>query len=199
MPDGAVGDQTHGPYATTERGTGRLRRGVHAAARLAALISALCVVALMLTTTADVLRRTATGRALPGSVEYGELLMVGMVFLGLAYAQHQKEHVSVSVLTSRLPVRSAMVVRTTGMLTMVGFLLWLSVAAYGEAMRSLASGEYRFGLLQVPMWPARLVIPVGVALLALETLIDLWDAVRTPRTAGRSDPSSGPKRDGGPG
>lgn len=175
--------------ASPVRGGSWLRRRVHSVSSLFALLSALCVVALMVITTVDVLRRIATGRALPGGNEISELLMVGMVFLGLAYAQYRKEHVSVSVLTGRMPARSAAVLRAIGIVTVLVFLFWMMVASNGEALRSLASGEYRFGLLQVPMWPARIAIPIGVAWLIVETLIDLWDVVTNPEAvhAARSD------------
>lgn len=156
-----------------------VRRMVHAIARVLAVLAATAVVLIMVTTVADVSRRTTTGRSLPGTVDYGELLMVAGVFLALAFAQHRREHVSVNLVTSRLPPTAGRRVRVVGLMVAIGFVAWLAIATGQEALRSFARNEFRFGLVRVAVWPARAVIPVGAVALLLRLLVDTVDLLRS--------------------
>jgi TRAP-type C4-dicarboxylate transport system permease small subunit len=57
----------------------------------------------------------------------------------------------------------------TGML-FFGFLLW---QAYNEAIFSVQIDESTFGLIRIPLWPARIILASGTALLILQLMVDL--------------------------
>lgn len=147
-------------------------------ARALAVLAATCLGVLMMLTVADVTRRNITGRALPGTVEYSELLMVALVFLGLAAAQRRKEHVAVNLLTSRLPVHVSRLVRIAGLVVVLLFIGWMTWKTGQEAHRSLSRNEVRIGLQSVQVWPARLAMPVGLAALFLQVVADVLDLTR---------------------
>jgi len=125
------------------------------------------VVALMILITLDALGRKTFG-ALPGSLEFSEAFMVPAVFLPLMFVQLKREHVFVSVVTTRLPYRTQ--VFLDGAAALVGVLIaalltWLSLV---KAIDSFIVGEYRVATISVPIWPFRWMIPLGTGLLTLQ-------------------------------
>lgn len=143
------------------------------ASRVLAMLSAMAILVIMLLTVADVTQRWATGRSMAGVLEFNEILMVAVVYLGLAYTQRRDEHVSVDLLVTRLPRRARRWVEAVALLLaimVVGLLLW---ATLETGLESYARREFRFGLRAVPIWPARLVIPLGLLFLSLEILRSL--------------------------
>lgn len=131
----------------------------------------------MVSTAADVTSRQLTGSSIPGVVEYSEVLMVGLIFLGLAYAQRVGAHIGVDLVTERMPVRVAHAVRTVGLVIAIGIVAIMAWETLEVALRSFESREFRFGLVQVPIWPARLMIPLGLGALLLELGVSLYDEV----------------------
>lgn len=176
-----------------------LRRAFHHTSQGLGTLAAVGVVVTMLATVTDVARRTTTGRALPGTVDYSELLMVAVVFLALAMTQRDGGHVSVNLVTARLPDTVARWMRVTGLLVAAVLMLWLTVAATQEAIGSYARNEIRFGLLRIPVWPARAAIPVGCAALVLELVASITDVARSDRPAALTTHSTQRKAEAGPG
>ena len=158
-----------------------------------AIAAALCVVAMMGMTVADVTSRTITGRSVPGAQEISEQLVVALVFLGMAYAFYRREHVAVTICTLALPVRPRAAVRLLGRVIMLGLVGWMIWMTGEEAWRSYSQGEFRFGLLQLPVWPARAAIPLGLAAFALQVLSDMGDRLIDLRQARgeRTAPAAG--------
>jgi TRAP-type C4-dicarboxylate transport system permease small subunit len=148
-------------------------------AAVLAVLAAGGVLAMMLVTMVDVLKRTVTGRSLAGAQEVTESLIVAVVWFGFAWAQYTREHVAVDLLTRRLGVRAAAVVRLAGQLTVLGLAGWMMWRTGANAWGSFESGELRFGLLQVPMWPARTAIPLGLLAFVLVVLVDACDQARS--------------------
>lgn len=144
-----------------------------------ATVGSLVLVYLMIATSLDVILRNATGRGLRGVVEYSELLMAALVFLGLGQAQRTDAHIAVDVLVHRLPRPASRAVTTLGLLITVLVLLFLAYATANSALESFQAGEHHYGVAAAPMWPARAVIPLGFGVMALECLmqaIKLWTA-----------------------
>lgn len=154
-----------------------MRTTIRLISTVLAIIAALCVLAMMGITVADVASRTATGRSVPGAQEVSEQLVVALVFLGMAYAYYRHEHVAVSICVRALPVRPRAVFRLLGRAIMLGLVIWMIWATGESAWRSFMRGEFRFGLLQVPVWPARAAIPIGLTAFALQALSEMFDRV----------------------
>lgn len=177
-PDALIGDEhSLAPIdgVPPVRREGPLRRAVHLLSMAFGVLAAVLVVAIMLSTAADVAVRQITGSSIPGVVEYSEVLMVGLVFLGLAYAQRAKAHIGVDMFTERMPARLGHLVRAVGL--MVAFVV-LAVMAWETAqvaVTSFGNREFRFGLVRVPIWPARAIIPLGLVALLLELALTIWD------------------------
>lgn len=137
------------------------------------LLSSFCIFILILLTAVDVSGRLLRNRPVPGIIEFAEVLLVALIWLGIAQAQRTDAHVSVTLLVSRLPRRVSLAVRAAGLTVMLVIVVWLSVLAIQQAEASVASGEYRWGLMRVPIWPARIAVALGLLALLLETVISL--------------------------
>lgn len=140
---------------------------------VARVVAGVGVLVLMLGTVVDVTLRTADGHGVPGVIEYTEVLLVVVVFLGLVTAARDGQHIRVGLLTERVPPRVAQVLRSLGLTISVGLVVWLIATTAIKAAASVRAGEYRFGLISVPVWPARVAIPIGLACLGLVLILML--------------------------
>ena len=147
-------------------------------------IGAILILVLMGLVVADVLSRTTTGDGVAGLVEYSEVILVIAVFLGVAYARQTDAHVSMDMVTTRIPPRISAAVQAVGLvgaLVCVGIVAWVSVDV---ALESFQSREYRLGIERVPIWPGRASIAIAWCLLALELLRNLLHLVQEPESEG---------------
>ncbi|HWH32771.1 MAG TPA: TRAP transporter small permease [Egibacteraceae bacterium] len=145
-----------------------LIRAVHAVASAMFVIGAVLLFALIFLTVADVARRKYLGGSIPGAIEFTEVGLVALVFAGMTPAEVARAHVRTPILTSALPARAASVVRLVGLLIVTAVLAWLTVLTWRLGIQSLRQGEYRFGIAAVPIWPAKMVIPLGIGGMAAE-------------------------------
>jgi TRAP-type C4-dicarboxylate transport system permease small subunit len=147
--------------------------GIQAASKVLAIVGALIVLAMLVATAADIALRNTVGRPVPGVFEYTEIALATIVFLGLPYTMQVGGHVAIDSLTSRLPSAWRHYVEAGALAVTLPFVLWLAVASVGVAWDSFVSREVRFGVVQAPVWPARMVIPLGAGLLAAEITITI--------------------------
>lgn len=146
-------------------------------------VSGLAVLAIMALTLVDVVLRKVTGQGVRGVIEITEVTLVIAVFLALGSAQAGGVHISTSVLTSRLRVTSRRTVRVSAAavaLVTVAVMIMITTSA---ALNSFASGEYRFGLVRVPIWPARVAIVLGLVLFFIEYLRTVAGYLKSPEGA----------------
>ena len=140
-----------------------------------AILAALGVVALVVTITTEVIARGIFGRSIPGALELSESLLVWIIFLGLAYGEANATHVRMTLVTDRLPFKVAQVLRGVGYTLTTIVIGWMTYSTGTRAVNSLLQNEIRQGLLQWSLWPARVVLCVGLAVLTLHCALRLWE------------------------
>jgi TRAP-type mannitol/chloroaromatic compound transport system permease small subunit len=136
-------------------------------------VCAALILTIMILTTVDVIGRYIIGSPLKGSVEISEILFLSAVYLGLSYTHLFREHVGVDLLISHFSKRTRLFLET--------FMLLLALLTYGvlawrgggALWSSIETGEYRWGLISIPLWPARLMIPLGVSALCLKFIAEI--------------------------
>lgn len=151
-----------------------------------ALLAGTSLLLMMALGALDVLTTNLLLRPIPATREATEALMVVAVFLAMAYAQGERAHIAVDLVSSRLPTRLQHAIRALGdALTLVVFALVASQGwRYGLA--SLREGEFAEGLISFPIYPAKLALALGASLMALQTAWDLaWSAAAAGRGRGR--------------
>ena len=135
------------------------------------LTSGTMILALMALTVVDVVGRQVFARGVDQTIEVTEVALVIVAFLGLAGATVSGTHAKTTILTSQLKRRTAAVLRIVGGFVTVVFLAWAAWQCGHLAVESIRSGEHRFGLARVPLWPARAAIAFGISAMALLTLL----------------------------
>lgn len=133
----------------------RSARGISTAFNLSA---GLLLLVLMVLTVVDVLGRSMFGQSVLGTVDISTLLLVAIAFLGLASAEIDGRHVSVTLLEGRFGFRTRMVfsgVRAVLLLGVGAVVVW----GLGDVMLSaFERGETTNDILRLATWPAKLVL-----------------------------------------
>lgn len=155
-----------------------IRSATGIAERIARAIAVVCTLLLMLVTGADVFLRTFAGRGIPGAVEITEVVLVIAVFLGMMTASIDGMHIRATLVTGALRPTPRRHVRVVGSLIAIATTGWLLYGALLRAIASVTSGEYRFGLVQVPIWPARVAIVVGLFGLLVALILHTIEVAR---------------------
>ena len=138
-----------------------------------AVLATLGIAAIMALTVLDVSARYVVGRPMHGLPEYAEVTLVFSVFLALPFAYLRGNHISVTLLVDRVRRRLRMAILTIGAVISTATLTWMLWSSLQVAIRSVSSGEFRFGMARVPMWPSRVAICVGLLVWILMILSDL--------------------------
>lgn len=126
--------------------------------------------------TTDVVLRYFFNRPIKGSYELIEFMMVVLVFLGLAYTQVQKSHVSISLFTTKLSSsQNAVIGNATYLLCIIIFslLTWRGII---QAEKLRANGTSS-DLLFIPNYPFMWVVVLGCILIGLVFLRDFIKSI----------------------
>jgi TRAP-type C4-dicarboxylate transport system permease small subunit len=129
----------------------------------------------MLGIVGDVVRRSLTGRSIPGMIELVETFMALEVFLGLAHAEAQGVHVRMSLATNLMPFPVRRAVKTFGMVVCMLGSAWFAWGSIIRAIDATAVGEVKPGLLRFPVYPARWAIAFGFSILIFEYVARAWE------------------------
>ncbi len=120
--------------------------------------------------TAHVLSRGILNKPLIGMVEIEELMIVVLVFCGIAYTQITGNHISVDFVTIRLPKRiKDLLSVATSLLTTI-FLFILSWQSLVQSKGQMANGTATFDL-QIKLYWIMWIVAAGFFIFGLSTLV----------------------------
>jgi TRAP-type mannitol/chloroaromatic compound transport system permease small subunit len=144
----------------------------------------------MLICFADVVGTNFFGWPVPGTLEITESTMVLIVFGALAFTQEKRGHIRVEILHGFMSPRiQSLMDAITHFLALVffGLVFWHSI---GELNYSWELQEATMGTIRFPLYPARTLLTIGVALLIVQLALDVvLDVGRVRRGEG---PPGGP-------
>jgi TRAP-type transport system small permease protein len=138
-------------------------------------IAAAIILFLMFLVVADVAGRKLFNSPVDGAVEIASQTLPAIVFLTIAYVQRLREHVTIDLFTSRLPqpIQQSLDLFAIGVaLAVMAIVTWKTVVF---ALASVAEQEYSMGIVEVPLWPARVLVAFGSALLSVRLILDFAD------------------------
>jgi TRAP-type C4-dicarboxylate transport system permease small subunit len=162
------------PSASTSM-VARIGRGcaavIHALSKTVAVISILGMIFLMFLIVWNVTLRFTGHTEMAGVTEYAELAMAVTAFFALGEAERRRQHVSMVSFLVRLRGRTFQVVRMIGGIGGAFVAVLLALASWHVLSDSIATGEYKLGLVRLPMWPARTAVFIGFLVLALEQIV----------------------------
>ena len=100
--------------------------------------------------------------------------MIGC-FLVLAYTQRENGHVRIDFLVERLPGKSRHYTELAALtLTLIVCLifLWQSIL---QSSLAITMRLYTSGIMEYPLWPARVLVSVGLLFLCVRLVLQVWD------------------------
>jgi TRAP-type C4-dicarboxylate transport system permease small subunit len=141
--------------------------------RVLTLVAALATLAMMLLTTADAAGRYLLNRPILAAYELTtNYLMVAVVFLAMPYAYRQGANIRVTFLVNRLGRTTRLVVDHA---VQVLSILYGAALVYATAQqaRHVLGTRTTFATLDLPLWPAHVLVCLGLLVTGLLLLLDL--------------------------
>ena len=145
--------------------------------RYANIISEIGTVALMILIFREVIWRYVLNKPSVFSVEISEYIMIFITFMCAGWVLHKNAHVSMTVLTDRLPERVKIRLDiVTSLLTMgvCSVIIWKGIISAVIAF----VGHYRSAsLIEFPLWISYSFIPLGMTILFLQYIVRIRENI----------------------
>ena len=155
------------------------------------LLGTVGMIASMLIGVADVVGTKFLDHPVLGTLEFTESTMVLIVFGALAYAQERRAHIRVELLYGFAGARGKSFMEAVTHIVALIFFALVAWQGFGELLYSWEMKEATMGSVRFPLYPARFLLLLGVALLLLRLAIDIvQDIGRLQR--GEPPPQAGP-------
>jgi TRAP-type transport system small permease protein len=170
---------------TSLRAIRGVNRGLH-------YVSGALITLMMLFTVYNILGRWLFGAPLGGTVELTQLSMIGIVYLGFAYAQHNDDHISVDLLYVRFGKRGQAVLDAVAAVISFAVLVLLAWRLYDYSQVLELSGRTT-ATRRIPLYPLAYVAIVGTIAFVLALFATVIERARDARAA--SQGASGTERE----
>lgn len=132
------------------------------------------ILVMALVSTANALVRYALNRSSNAWLELQWYLFAAVFLLCAGYTLLHNEHIRIDVVSSRLSERTRLWIDVAGtvlfLLPMAIYIAWMSWPVFMNAWHSGEISSNAGGLIR---WPARLLVPIGFFLLALQGVSEL--------------------------
>lgn len=131
------------------------------------LMAGMCLAALLQVLVRFVLTRAGLTLSVPWSEEVGRYLMIWLIFLGAAFACRRAQMIALTFVTGRVPQYLQRYVDLAGALICLAFFLLLIRVGWQAVQFGWIE---RSPVLQIPKAWVYLAMPVGAALMAVNTV-----------------------------
>ena len=143
------------------------------------LIGGITIFILVLMAVWNVVGRKLLNAPVPGYVDWTSQFMILFAFLGLSYCQREGGHIRMDIVLMRLRGRALWLAEWLSILFM---LIVVTGLVYGSWFHFLRSFDWNMAMFSrdssidvgLPLWPAKLVVPLAFVLLWLRLAIQLW-------------------------
>lgn len=148
-----------------------------------ALVGGLAVFALMLLAVASVGGRNFLNHPIPGYVDWIEQAMPLIAFIGIAYCQRLGGHIRMDMIVGRLEGRALWAAEFIGSAMILALILLMVWGSWAHFERSFDWNEPLWSRdssldIRLPLWPAKLLVPLAFAVLGLRLSIQLCGYAR---------------------
>jgi TRAP-type C4-dicarboxylate transport system permease small subunit len=154
----------------------RLDRALEPLERFFALLSGLGVFSLMFLAAYSVSGRKFFGSPMLGYVDYIEMAMPLIAFMGVSYVQRDGTHIRMDILIGQLKGRALWLFELISVLLilfLIVMLIWGSWAHFERSFDFSVPLWSRDSSIDVglPLWPAKLIVPVAFSVFALRLVL----------------------------
>lgn len=148
-----------------------------------AFVSGVGAFCLMVMAVISVSGRNLFNTPLPGYVDWIEFAMPFIAIFGISYVQRSGGHIRMDILVGRLQGRLLWLfefITTFGVLILMVALIWGSWAHFDRSFDFSKPNWSRDSSIDIglPIWPAKLVVPVAFSVMGLRVLLQLWGYAR---------------------
>ena len=149
------------------------------------LLGGITIFLLVLLATTNVLGRWLFSMPVDGYVDWIEQAMAFIAFLGIAYTKRQGGHIRMDILVGLLKGRMLWFVDFISTMLILMITLVLIYGSYLHFWRAFSIGDSSLDI-NLPTWPAKLVVPFALSVLALRLILQLWAYARALKQGGNS-------------
>ena len=133
--------------------------------------------AIVLLAVTNVLGREVFNSPINGYIDWTEQSMTFFAFMGIAYCQRQGGHIRMDIFVGKLRGRVLWSFELISTFIMFVMTLLLTYGSYVHFLRAWANGDSSFDI-ELPTWPAKLIVPIALSLLSLRLALQLWAYTR---------------------
>ncbi|WP_323772136.1 TRAP transporter small permease [Antarctobacter sp.] len=160
------------PLSRLDRGLARIEWGM-------ALVSGLGAFALMCLAVVSVTGRNLFNEPLRGYVDWIEAAMPFIAIFGISYVQRAGGHIRMDIVVGALKGRAlwaAEFITTFLVLLLMALLVWGTWAHFDRSFDFSKPNWSRDSSIDIglPIWPAKLVVPVAFSVICLRLVLQLW-------------------------
>lgn len=151
----------------------RLDRLFYRLESLLSLLGGCVIMGLVALAVTNVLGRWIFNWPVNGYIDWVEQSMAFMAFMGLSFTQRDGGHIRMDMLIAKLHGRALWAVELLSTVVMFVLTLLLCWGSWIHFKRALDLGDSSIDI-GLPTWPAKLVVPVAMAILAIRLLLQIW-------------------------
>ena len=170
-----------GSSAVLEDGSllSRIDKGLLRLETVFALVPGIAVFMLMVLAVWSVGGRKFFGTPLAGYVDWIEFAMPLIAIMGISYTQRNGGHVRMDILIGQLKGRALWAAETFSVMLIFILMLALIWGSWAHFQRSFDFASPMWSRdssidIGLPIWPAKLIVPMAFTVLALRLLLQIW-------------------------
>jgi len=146
-----------------------------------AALASVSIVAGAIMVSVEVVSRKLFNFATLDIVTVGRAVMLLVGFLGAGYTLWHGRHVAVEFVPNLLRPWLRRRVQIAGEIVSLIFLAVFVKLSWDFAWVSYVAGAKVHGLPNVPIWPLKMIIPIGLGILFLQLIVEIWRGTRVGR------------------
>lgn len=144
-----------------------------------AWLAGLSVALMMFHVMADVAGKYLLHMPVPSTAEVvANYYMIASVFLALAYIEARGSAISVDLIYDNVGERGKAIMRKIGQVGTLAFYVGLGWFSWDIAMRAFRVNESVDGLWRITVWPAKFMLPLGLAIACVVLLLKIFGGDR---------------------
>ena len=149
-----------------------MKHWVHRANQWLAGLAGWLMFAMMMLLVTDVVFRTF-GRPLLLMAELSVFVMMIVIYLGFSRCEEEHEHVRLSFVVNAMPDRMRPKVNAIASFVAVCVIALLLFAVSRDAWSSFVTGSAIEGMTDIPIWPTKFIMVVGMVIFLLQGIVNL--------------------------
>jgi TRAP-type C4-dicarboxylate transport system permease small subunit len=140
-----------------------------------ATFSGIVTILLMILIDSNVIGRYAVKMPVPGSVEISVILLVILLITGQPRVQGENIHLRLDFIVEHLSAKVASIIQI--LVLVISWFLCLLWAWHSAAFAIRSWGDAFFGIIEIPIWPALLIVPISILVMCLRIPLQIYGEI----------------------